>query len=363
MEASLVHGSSSPQGVMRPKQNSGLRFVSLLAAAMSVLLIGAGALVTTTGSGDAIPDWPLSYQRLIPPYLAGGVLYEWSHRVIAGLTGLTVLILTVLVWWWRAPFSWRFLTTLALIGILIQAVLGGLRVLFVSDEQIQSRLSLVLPVHDPESGRIVLAIGHAVLAQLVLSLVFSTAVLIWGRPEPIPSSILRPLLVLSFTLMILMVVQLLLGALIRHLKAGLIIPDFPTTFGRWIPPIFSLPYEPTNPERMTYSEFAFKVFVHLAHRFNAILVLAVAIGLVLFTRRHLPSRHTFRLFSKSLSHTLLLQIILGGFVIWTGLNLLITILHTVIGALALGLSAAAVTLLLTSRQSVNALRLGVRGVV
>jgi heme A synthase len=75
--------------------NKWLHWLAISVAAMSVILIAAGALVTSTKSGDAIPDWPTSYGALIPSYLAGGVLFEWSHRVIAGFTALLVFALAL----------------------------------------------------------------------------------------------------------------------------------------------------------------------------------------------------------------------------------------------------------------------------
>src|SRR4051812_368390 len=103
------------------------RFYGCLAGA-TVLLLCAGALVTSTGSGLAVPDWPLSYGTLFPQ-MAGGVLYEHGHRLIAGL----VAILTVVQFGWcvrTEPRRWvKKLSGFALAAVLLQAALGGLTVL------------------------------------------------------------------------------------------------------------------------------------------------------------------------------------------------------------------------------------------
>ena len=66
------------------------RFTKFVAAA-TLFLIFAGAMVTSTGSGLAVPDWPLSYGMLMPP-MVGGIFYEHGHRMIAATVGfLTVL--------------------------------------------------------------------------------------------------------------------------------------------------------------------------------------------------------------------------------------------------------------------------------
>src|SRR4051794_36731627 len=64
-------------------------------AGMTVLLLFAGALVTGTGSGLAVPDWPLSFGQFFPP-MVGGVLYEHGHRLIAGTVALSTFGLVFL---------------------------------------------------------------------------------------------------------------------------------------------------------------------------------------------------------------------------------------------------------------------------
>ena len=59
-------------------------------------LIVLGAVVRSTGSGLACPDWPLCHGRLIPP-LQTQVLLEWSHRFVALLVSLGTLALSGLV--------------------------------------------------------------------------------------------------------------------------------------------------------------------------------------------------------------------------------------------------------------------------
>ena len=54
----------------------------------------AGALVTNNNASDSVSDWPLAYGRAIPPFL-GGIRFEYSHRVIAGLVAVFTLILAI----------------------------------------------------------------------------------------------------------------------------------------------------------------------------------------------------------------------------------------------------------------------------
>jgi len=175
------------------------RYAVVTATATFCLLI-AGSLVTSTDSGLAVPDWPLSYGTWFPP-MVGGILYEHGHRMLAGLVGLMILGLTV--WLWRTePRRWwlKRLGAVALGGVIAQALLGGLTVLLLLPPQI--------------------SIAHACLGQAVFCLIASLAhgtspawaVRGAGAAWPGVDAVRR----LSLIIAVLAVVQLLLGAVIRH---------------------------------------------------------------------------------------------------------------------------------------------------
>ena len=103
------------------------RFAVIVACATFLLVI-AGGLVTSTGSGLAVPDWPLSFGQVFPR-MEGGVLFEHGHRMIASVVGL----LTVVLAFWTAkaePRGWvRALGWSMLAVVIVQGVLGGVTVL------------------------------------------------------------------------------------------------------------------------------------------------------------------------------------------------------------------------------------------
>ena len=109
--------------------NAWLHRYAMLTAFCTFLLVIAGGLVTSTGSGLAVPDWPLSYGMFFPP-LVGGILYEHGHRMIAGAVGIMTMLLAA--WMWRSePRRWaRRLAAAAVLVVLAQAGLGGLTVIF-----------------------------------------------------------------------------------------------------------------------------------------------------------------------------------------------------------------------------------------
>jgi cytochrome c oxidase assembly protein subunit 15 len=72
-----------------------MRFVRLLSAIVTVLtflVIVFGKIVRVTGASDSIPDWPLAFGQLVPE-MTPLVFWEWSHRLLALLTLVTMLAL------------------------------------------------------------------------------------------------------------------------------------------------------------------------------------------------------------------------------------------------------------------------------
>lgn len=112
-----------------PTSTSPLRRFAAFCAAAAFLLILAGGMVTSTGSGLAVPDWPLSYGQAMPR-MVGGVLFEHGHRMIAGIVGLLTWVLAAWVWKVDERRWVRLLAAAAALGIVVQAGLGAVTVLY-----------------------------------------------------------------------------------------------------------------------------------------------------------------------------------------------------------------------------------------
>lgn len=315
---------------------------AVLTAVATVVLIVAGATVTSTGSGDAVPDWPLSYGTLFPR-MVGGVLYEHTHRMVAGVTGVLIMILAVWLWRWE-PRRWvRWLGLAVAMAVVAQAVLGGLRVLIVSQPPVQEAALGVTGMIHVTPVRIAFSVTHAALAQIVLCLVFALATITSARwrtgvdsaPDHVPHDTSR-ISRLAFLVIVLVFAQLLIGALMRHMGAGLAIPDFPLSFGRLLPPFDNLPYNPNAPFQVPYDEVKTRVVIHFAHRVGALIV-ALAIMYLTWRlfRYHRKERRLVRLGAVLLG-LLVAQLTLGASVIWTKKAVPITVLHVAVGASLLG---------------------------
>mgnify|MGYP001606818684 FL=1 len=167
-------------------------------AAAAFFLLFAGGMVTSTGSGLAVPDWPLSFGTLNPP-MVGGIFFEHGHRLIAGGVALMTLILAALARRPGVSTPARLAAWLASGGILIQALLGGLTVL------------MKLPP--------VISISHACLGQGVFCLLLACAILAspehaQGRGYPRVYRFAAGGFAAAY-------LQLALGALVRHTGTGL----------------------------------------------------------------------------------------------------------------------------------------------
>jgi cytochrome c oxidase assembly protein subunit 15 len=277
-----------------------LRRYTKLVAAATLFLIFAGAMVTSTGSGLAVPDWPLSYGMVMPP-MVGGIFYEHGHRMIAATVGLLTVIQAI---WLQLREPKRFARILgwcSVGAVIAQGVLGGVTVL------------LLLP-HS-------VSIAHAALAEIFfclnVSIAFFASTLF--RSSRILEKGDAPIGLTSL-LVVVTYAQILIGALMRHLGAGLAIPDFPLSFGRIVPSFTSL-----------------EVGVNFAHRVGAICVATLVIATAVRLRRF-ESGHPLRQLANLLVTIVMIQIVLGGYVVWSGKQPLMTSVHVMTGAATLALS-------------------------
>jgi heme a synthase len=303
-------------------------------AACVFLLLIAGALVTSTQSGLAVPDWPLSYGKVMPP-MVGGILYEHGHRLVAAAVSTLVGLEMAMLFFFERRRTVKTLGAAAFAAILLQALLGGLTVLFLLPPAVSS--------------------AHAGLAEIVFALTATIALMCSRTWEEIskrgissnvdapvagpqrreaaarpPSSSFEESLRVSsndaeakrafrWTALATgaIYVQILLGAVMRHTGAGLAIPDFPTFFGSWLPVLSDLS-RPGVP-------------IHLAHRLGAIaVVLVVARAATELAKLETP---LFATVGAGWAGLVCLQAILGATSVWSGKAVPLTVAHLAVGAL------------------------------
>ncbi|MFQ5864426.1 MAG: heme A synthase [bacterium] len=284
------------------------RFAKLVVGA-TFILIFIGGLVTSTGSGLAVPDWPTTYGRFMFSFpfsqMVGGILYEHGHRMVATFVGFLTVILTIWLWI-KEPRRWvRWLGVGALFAVILQGVLGGVTVLF----------ELPTPV----------SVAHGCIAQAFFCMTIGLAMFTskeWlSSRANIMDSGKASLQTLTLITTAVIFAQLILGAIMRHMGAGLAIPDFPLSFGKIVPPLISQ-----------------QIAVNFLHRVGALVVSIFIIWTLIHILRFHKEEQRLSRPVLLLFGTLIIQIILAAITIWTKKAVIPTTGHVTMGALILGMS-------------------------
>lgn len=294
---------------------------------MTVVLIGVGGVVTSKGVGLSVPDWPTTYgyNMFLFPFskMVGGIFYEHSHRLAGSLVGFMTLVLALWIAW-KDPRRWmRALGWIALAAVVIQGVLGGLRVVWLKDQ---------------------IGIFHACLAQAFLVLMALIALFTsrwWTnlppRKTPLAGSAALKRLVIGTTVLIFL--QLVLGATMRHQHAGLSIVDFPLAYGRLIPPMDAASVAEINLERIQLLDLpattAVQIALQFIHRLAAVLILAGVIWSAIRLRAAAATDSMLRALGRTWIALVAMQIVLGASTIWTNKAADIATAHVVVGSLTL----------------------------
>jgi len=313
--------------MIRTTDNPWLSRYAFLTAAATLALICFGGLVTSHGAGMAVPDWPntFGYNLFFFPISKwiGGIFYEHTHRLVASGVGLCTAILAVWLWFKESRRWLRCLGAIAFFAVVLQGVLGGLRVVLFQDE---------------------LGIFHAALGQLFFVLTSSIALFCsrwWLNAPSLKSALpdhggLRRLFLIT-TLLIFG--QLLLGATMRHQHAGLAIPDFPAAYGRLWPGLDAEAISRYNQDRAEVEAVnpitAFQIVLQMAHRIVALAILLLVARSTWLAHRQLSRRHPLVKLSRAWLALIVFQFGLGAATIWTSKSADVATAHVAFGALSL----------------------------
>lgn len=336
---------------------------------LTFILLCSGGLVTSHGVGLAVPDWPNSfgYNMFAFPLSrwVQGVFFEHSHRLIATFVGLFTAILTGGIWmketdgnprrialiaivgvlvllgvrvmpvyltlaafapamivaslvaFQRGDGGLRWLAVAALAAVVLQGVLGGLRVVWLKDQ---------------------IGIFHALLAQSFFVFLSILAVMTsrryaekrWADYEPHPT--LRWWALAATGLIFL---QLGLGATMRHEHIGLSIPDFPLAYGQILPDTSPKAMAEINAARVAddaMATTAVQIWIQMVHRAVAVLIVFV-VGILAWKARH--SARATRNWTQIWVAMLCAQIGLGAWTIWSQKAADVATAHMALGALSL----------------------------
>jgi len=376
------------------KPDSALHRFAIFVAVMALALIAIGGLVTSHGVGMAVPDWPTSYgyNMFALPFsiwLTGGVFHEHTHRQLASIVGVLVVMLArwlggrksrlplvgigifelvagfamhllgeewkgagyflsgiggvVLlagIVWFRNEPSPQPLPTLgwwAFWLVQLQGLLGGLRV--VLDAHVFGGTKL----------GVVFGIFHGCLAQAFLVLLCAIALMTsrWWMEHRENNRPANPVLGAPAWLLLgtttLVFLQLILGATMRHQHAGLAISDFPLAHGRWWPDLSAEAIQSYNAARNEVVALdpitATQVVLQMTHRLVAVTILVLVAACAWRIRRATGGEPALRRFSLVWLILVISQAGLGAWTVWSNKAADVATLHVVGGALTLVVGA------------------------
>jgi heme a synthase len=310
------------------------RFVWFTAFA-TLLLICSGGMVTSKNVGLAVPDWPTTfgYNMFLFPVSkwVGGILFEHTHRLMGSLVGFLTIILAVWLWL-REDRRWvRDMGVIAVVGVILQGILGGLRVTMMKDQ---------------------IGIFHACVAQAFLGLLVFIALATtkyWRSIADRHVDLQRFSRIkgLAIAITAAIYVQLALGATMRHQHRDLAIFDFPTANGSWIPDTSAVALAKINAwrdARALSNVTSFEIWLQMVHRFVALMI---AIAVISFCFRVWKDARGFDGLRRLSALWVILvfgQITLGALVIWSNKAADVATAHVALGAvmLSFGVSISAI---------------------
>src|SRR5438874_8357543 len=245
-------------------------------------------MVTSKNVGLAVPDWPTTfgYNMFLFPISkwVGGILFEHTHRLMGSLVGFLTIILAVWLWLCDDRRWVRKLGVIAVVGVILQGILGGLRVTMMEDQ---------------------IGIFHACVAQAFLGLLVFIAL---ATTKFWPSLATRhldlqkflPIKSLAIAITVAIYVQLALGATMRHQHCDLAILDFPTANGAWIPDTSAAALAKINAwrdARALSDVSAFQIWLQMVHRFLAAIIAVAVIAFCFQVWKHVSQITSLKLLS------------------------------------------------------------------
>lgn len=268
---------------------------SLLTALGVLLVVLMGAVVTNTGSNLGCGhSWPLCYGEVIPPSTTMETFIELSHRAVSGLVGLMVLAQTMIIFIkYKHLKGAKWMAVIALLFIALQAVLGGMAVIW-------SQSSFILALH---FGFSLIAFAASLIVALM---VYEQSR--WGRPIVQPTG--KPFLINMLLLLIYIYVVVYSGAFVRHTDSALGCATWPLCNGEIIPELYS------------------RAGIQFIHRAMAGILFIWT--LLTFITAWVKYHHLKALFNSLLIGIVLLlcQIVTGALVVLTKLGLFYLLAHS-----------------------------------
>jgi len=276
--------------------------LAILTAAGMFLVLLMGANVTATGSGEGCGnDWPLCQGRFLPGDYRASII-EYSHRIVTGAEGFLVLGTMFAAWGLRKRFpEFKILVPAMVFTVVLQALMGAAAVKWPTSAAVMAShfgISLICLASAALIARILIDNGRHKDPSL-------------GAMAP-PSGF-RFLMITSFVMSILVAY---IGAYVRHTHSEIACGiQWPLCNGAVIP------------------EMGNNVDIHFGHRISAVIISLTIAGLFAMGHKYRQQRPDLFAISRNALIVVLLQVIAGGMVVLSTVQLVTTLLHAALMAI------------------------------
>lgn len=277
-----------------------LKSLSVVTTIGMVFILLGGALVTKTDSGDGCGDsWPLCHGQLLPTEITPELIIEYSHRIVSTVIGVAVLALAILAWRTLGHNQEvKFLAFLSTFFLVVQGLIGAAAVMW-------------------DQSDFVLAI-HFGISLISFAAVFLLMLLIFEIDKKLDTKSLfiqKKHRIEIYLLTIYTFIVVYTGALVRHANANLVCRDWPFCF---------------NDQPFAFDEYNLDQWIQMGHRLAAGILMIWTIVFFLKVYRHYRHNSVMYWGWVITLALIIVQVILGAFIIFTLLNLGISLLHAFI---------------------------------
>lgn len=274
-----------------------IRWLGVVSTIGMIFILIGGALVTKTDSGAGCgSSWPLCNGQLIPTNITPELIIEYSHRLVSSTIGITVLLLSILAWREIGHIKEvKFLSFLSVFFLVLQGLIGAAAVVWG-----QSDFVLAL---------------HFGISLISFASVFLLTLLVFEIDKKLDADklyIQKKDRLQIYALTIYTIIVVYTGALVRHVNANLVCPDWPFCH---------------NDAPLSFGLYNFHQWVQMGHRLlAAILFIWTLVFAIKLMRKYKGNRVMYWGWLSTLV-LITSQVIFGALIIFTELNLWVALLH------------------------------------